>query len=102
MNRQPFYGIKLRVFLCKVFIQNIHKLIAVNSMYHTGLFQRLSLGCRSAKAMHSGTHQDWCNAVIYLDQLSDEHVFTNFHYRVLLIFLLSVYPIYRFTTLLPS
>ena len=89
-------------FRCQNFVNLRNKCITVYTVYHTGLFQRLSLGCRSAKAMHSGTHQDWCNAVIYLDQLSDEHVFTNFHYRVLLLFLLSVYPIIRFTTLLPS
>ena len=62
--------------------------VYIKSVYHTCLFQRLSLRCWSAKAVHSGTHQDWSDALIYPDQLANKHIFIDFHYRVLLIFLL--------------
>ena len=91
MNRQPFYGIKLRVFLCKVFIQNIHKLIAVNSMYHTGLFQRLHLWRRSSNTVHPCTHQNLCGINIIAKQLTHKCFFRHLHEQFLLLILLYWY-----------
>ena len=53
MNRQPFYGIKLRVFLRKVLVQGIYKLLAADAVYNTSLFQRFHLGRRAANTVHS-------------------------------------------------
>ena len=51
MNRQPFYGIKLRVFLRKVLVQGIYKLLAADAVYNTSLFQRFHLGRRAANTV---------------------------------------------------
>ena len=55
MNRQPFYGIKLRVFLRKVLVQGIYKLLAADAVYNTSLFQRFHLG--KTGSQHSAFQQ---------------------------------------------
>ena len=70
MNRQPFYGIKLRVFLRKVLVQGIYKLLAADAVYNTSLFQRFHLGRRAANTVHSSSHQDIGGIDICTEQFS--------------------------------
>lgn len=58
MNRQPFYGIKLRVFLRKVLVQGIYKLLAADAVYNTSLFQRFHPGKTGSQHSASSSHQD--------------------------------------------
>ena len=75
MNRQPFYGIKLRVFLRKVLVQGIYKLLAADAVYNTSLFQRFHLGRRAANTVHSHFKQETGGIHIICQQIADQSIF---------------------------
>lgn len=91
MNRQPFYGIKLRVFLRKVLVQGIYKLLAADAVYNTSLFQRFHLGRRAANTVHSSSHQDIGGIDICTEQFSHKCFLCYLHEQFLLLILLYCY-----------
>jgi len=56
--------------------------LAVNAVYHAGLFQGFHLGSRAAQAVHAFVEQDRGNDVIYHKQFADTHILVNlFHFK---------------------
>ena len=75
----------------KKLVELCHKDICINPVHTAGLLDGFPRSSRAADAVHSLSHKNRNNILIYFYQICDNHIFGNFsHFRDLLIFILVV------------